>query len=299
MGGFTLSLCMLRNTLTRAGCLLGTRSAAIPSISTSFRAITTHNGQHKSFWRSSPLSVANHQQAAPTRGIEEFFDDQLKTNIEEFSKSNGQVAAKPVMTGKPWSTVDLKKKSFDDLHKLWFVLLKERNLLITESLRLKTQPELIKEFRLNTRQKKVRKSMARIKGLLELRKHEYHRYLGLKTLKEMKDAGEPIPREARKKLLVPCNLNEEQKYKRRLRTFTMTYKNRYKHQLLKKLQHESNKLGKRFDQRPRISEQALEEISIKAKAKAERRMERDAVRQASKDQKEEEINEIIREQAAQ
>ena len=60
-----------------------------------------------------------------------------------------------LVLGKPWATEDLKKKSFEDLHKLWFVLVKERNLLLTEVLRWKIRPELIKEFGISIRLKKV------------------------------------------------------------------------------------------------------------------------------------------------
>eukprot|EP00804_Cyclotella_cryptica_P019205 CCRYP_006121-RA/>CCRYP_006121-RA protein AED:0.00 eAED:0.00 QI:2944/1/1/1/1/1/2/112/231 len=76
-------------------------------------------------------------------------------------------AAEPV--GRSWSVKELRRKSYEDLHKLWYVLYKERNMLLTESNLARrhgymmVQPE---------RRKKVRKSMGAIKHVLGERKRE-------------------------------------------------------------------------------------------------------------------------------
>jgi len=57
----------------------------------------------------------------------------------------------------------LRLKSWDDLHKLWYVLLKEKLMLNSEKLRFKSFGE---ELPAKERCRAVRKSMAKIKFVL-------------------------------------------------------------------------------------------------------------------------------------
>ncbi|CAO3635950.1 unnamed protein product [Cunninghamella echinulata] len=72
-----------------------------------------------------------------------------------------------------WKASELRLKSFEDLHKLWYVLLKERNLLATqqeEASRLKLHCSVWSN---RGRVKKCQKSMARIKFVLNERQRAY------------------------------------------------------------------------------------------------------------------------------
>ena len=88
-------------------------------------------------------------------GFEEFFDQKEKPGEE-------------IVTGRAWKAADLRRKSFDDLHKLWFVLYKERNLLLSERERLRRnqRPVSAKE---EERYTKVKRSMGAIKFVLKER----------------------------------------------------------------------------------------------------------------------------------
>jgi len=69
--------------------------------------------------------------------------------------------------GRGWRASELRLKSFEDLHMLWYVLLKERNMLAT----LKADATAKGMRPANpSRIRKVRRSMARIKHVLWERK---------------------------------------------------------------------------------------------------------------------------------
>jgi len=73
-----------------------------------------------------------------------------------------------VVTGRAWTVADLRRKSFDDLHKLWFILYKERNLVLTERERVRRIQRPLSKLEDN-RYIKVKRGMAAIKVVLKER----------------------------------------------------------------------------------------------------------------------------------
>ncbi|VEU37375.1 unnamed protein product [Pseudo-nitzschia multistriata] len=71
--------------------------------------------------------------------------------------------------GRQWSAKELRRKSYEDLHRLWYVLYKEKNMLLTEQ-QLSRRRQLI--FPQPERFKKVQKSMGAIRQVLGERKRE-------------------------------------------------------------------------------------------------------------------------------
>ncbi|KAA8540849.1 hypothetical protein F0562_024812 [Nyssa sinensis] len=84
--------------------------------------------------------------------LEEFFEADRSPDEE-----------KPVVYGRSWKASELRLKSWDDLNKLWYVLLKEKNMLMTQRQMLHAQNL---RFPNPERIPKVRKSMCRIKHVL-------------------------------------------------------------------------------------------------------------------------------------
>ncbi|KAI3464053.1 hypothetical protein Pfo_020716 [Paulownia fortunei] len=84
--------------------------------------------------------------------LEEFFEADRNPDDE-----------KPVVYGRSWKASELRLKSWDDLQKLWCVLLKEKNMLMTQRQMLHAQNL---RFPNPERIPKVRKSMCRIKHVL-------------------------------------------------------------------------------------------------------------------------------------
>ncbi|KAI1285276.1 39S ribosomal protein L47, mitochondrial [Halotydeus destructor] len=91
-------------------------------------------------------------------GLMEFFDDPEKWGEQE------------IKSGRSWKKEELRIKSNSDLHKLWFVLLKERNMLLTmkedadDNFELFPSPERIE---------KVEESMCNLEDVVKERNKAY------------------------------------------------------------------------------------------------------------------------------
>ncbi|XP_037039154.1 39S ribosomal protein L47, mitochondrial [Bradysia coprophila] len=91
--------------------------------------------------------------------VMEFFDDPKNWGQDE------------VKHGRAWSIDELRIKSNVDLHKLWFVLLKERNMLLTMELECNDKMEL---FPSPERIDKVNISMENLENVVRERNRAYH-----------------------------------------------------------------------------------------------------------------------------
>ncbi|KAH0831933.1 mitochondrial 39-S ribosomal protein L47 (MRP-L47)-domain-containing protein [Lanmaoa asiatica] len=102
--------------------------------------------------------------------------------------------------GRPWHAAELRRKSFKDLHTLWYVVLRERNLLATqreEARRMGIQnPEALAA---PTMDRMCRKSMARLKFVLNERRLHYEKLSqeGTMSQEELLKVPEP-PKPARR-----------------------------------------------------------------------------------------------------
>lgn len=92
------------------------------------------------------------------RSLDEFFDD---------PKNLGE---RQVKSGRPWRTDELRLKSNSDLHKLWFVLYKERNMLYTMLEAAKEESEV---FPSPERIDKVEESMGNLENVVRERNKAY------------------------------------------------------------------------------------------------------------------------------
>lgn len=96
--------------------------------------------------------------------------DDNPSQLMEFFEPESQWGAKEIKSGRAWKKEELRIKSNSDLHKLWFVLLKERNMLLTMQEAGKEQLEL---FASPERIDKVEESMCNLEDVVRERNKAY------------------------------------------------------------------------------------------------------------------------------
>lgn len=106
------------------------------------------------------VSVAGIHGTLPQYELMEFFDDK-----KNWSKSE-------VRCGRSWLLDELRIKSNSDLHKLWYVLLKEKNMLMTMEHEANEKFEL---FPNPERYDKVQDSMNNIETVVRERNRAYYK----------------------------------------------------------------------------------------------------------------------------
>ncbi|KAM6122322.1 large ribosomal subunit protein uL29m [Pterocles gutturalis] len=130
----------LTGALRLSGARAGAMAAGLPGL--------TLNLFHKNPAKAEPPHQLKFLHTTLSRkGLEEFFDD---------PRNWGE---KTVKSGDAWNIKQLRGKSSEDLHKLWYVLLKEKNMLLTLEQESKRQ---LRPMPSPERLEKVQKSMKNI-----------------------------------------------------------------------------------------------------------------------------------------
>lgn len=110
------------------------------------------------------MAAAKSESSAAAAAASSSATDKVLNPLEQFFEVDRTPEDdKPVVYGRGWKASELRLKSWDDLQKLWYVLLKEKNMLMTQRQMLNAQNL---RFPNPERISKVRKSMCRIKHVL-------------------------------------------------------------------------------------------------------------------------------------
>ncbi|GJP29682.1 hypothetical protein CLOM_g19627 [Closterium sp. NIES-68] len=96
------------------------------------------------------------------QGVPAAVQQRHQSGLADFFEQD-RTADAPVTTGRGWQAWELRHKSFEDLHALWYVLLKEKNLLYSQKQMLQSQGRrMVQPHRIRL----VKASMCRIKQVL-------------------------------------------------------------------------------------------------------------------------------------
>ncbi|KAH9065319.1 mitochondrial 39-S ribosomal protein L47 (MRP-L47)-domain-containing protein [Lactarius vividus] len=109
----------------------------------------------------------------PNHGLYAFFRRREKDGKVIYDSLEDHSGVQDVF-GRAWSAAELRRKSFRDLHTLWYVIVRERNLIATQMegyRRSSITPGIVRNV--HKRDYQCRKSMARIKYVINERRLAY------------------------------------------------------------------------------------------------------------------------------
>ncbi|PSR74792.1 hypothetical protein PHLCEN_2v9506 [Hermanssonia centrifuga] len=133
----------------------------------------------------------------PDHGLYAFFRKNVAEDGAVSYETVEQINHSTDNSGRSWTAAELRRKSFKDLHTLWYVLLRERNLLATQKAEIRRLGGSHMRTPITPKLFRVRKSMARIKYVVNERRLAYegavkiftdNREAGLAEKREKKEA---------------------------------------------------------------------------------------------------------------
>ncbi|KDR19128.1 39S ribosomal protein L47, mitochondrial [Zootermopsis nevadensis] len=134
----------------------------------------TLNSMFKSFSSLSVMNISKTKCVPRTSSVvcpcSCFHATSVKQDLMEFFDDKNNWAKNEVKVGRSWKKDELRIKSNSDLHKLWFVLLKEKNMLLTMEHESKEQIQL---FPNPERIDKVEESMKNLEDVVRERNEAY------------------------------------------------------------------------------------------------------------------------------
>ncbi|KAH9922786.1 MRP-L47-domain-containing protein [Epithele typhae] len=124
----------------------------------------------------------------PNHGLYAFYRRKEKDGVVSYVTLEAQELRED--SGRSWLAAELRRKSFKDLHTLWYVLVRERNLLATQKEQMRRSRINHAESITSKRAHVVRKSMARIKLVLNERRLAYEGAMKIRSEEEAAVAAE-------------------------------------------------------------------------------------------------------------
>ncbi|XP_033338431.2 mitochondrial ribosomal protein L47 [Megalopta genalis] len=119
----------------------------------------------------SSLSAPTYTRSTPTFRYAFIHTTSKQNDLMEFFDDEKNWGKNRVLVGRSWRQEELRLKSNEDLHKLWYVLLKERNMLLTMEEVYKKKYEY---FPNPERIDKVEDSMSNLETVVRERNRAYH-----------------------------------------------------------------------------------------------------------------------------